>query len=545
MNLLQIQDQLKSLPSDPSTMQSLMAYANGSNPAVPPYLALGELNRRKQLMEKAQMDAASQPPQGSVKDQVAQQAGIMALQQGRQQQTMQNLMRMGGAGPQVTPAGIPQPEAQPQAQMAGGGLLDLMRGKSKRMNSGGIVALAAGGTGEDDEEDDDTEEPSGGVTSREAFDEMMRSRRQADAFVKAMQAQKTPETFLDRRDRLVKERPEEFGVLTQDKDPEVLSRFDELQTARRAELEKQREEAKAQKPGILQLLGQAAMDSRGQQGRSALASILGGYSKLQSGADAKSLEQEQALRAKDLDMQQAKMEVINKLQDLKRARAEGDFEKQRKSEMDIANILKTNNTTLGNLLGKGMTSSGALAGRLGAAETAAAAKIRASASAAQRAAKDTDQTRGIEILKADIREKNPEMSETQVAAEALRQYRLGTPSGVGVTQRTTADAEKALSQFKLINRKQWKAYVESMGGDEAAASKAYVDGYRSNVLPPQLMPQTPGASAKPAAAAPSTTPTQAVPLPKNATKESLKVGTVYQTARGLGKWNGTAFESVE
>ena len=50
MNLIQIQDQLKSLPNDPRTMQALTAYANGANPAVPPYLALGELNRRKQLI---------------------------------------------------------------------------------------------------------------------------------------------------------------------------------------------------------------------------------------------------------------------------------------------------------------------------------------------------------------------------------------------------------------------------------------------------------------------------------------------------------------
>ena len=36
MNLVQIQERLKDMPA-----QALMAYANGMNPDVPPYLALG------------------------------------------------------------------------------------------------------------------------------------------------------------------------------------------------------------------------------------------------------------------------------------------------------------------------------------------------------------------------------------------------------------------------------------------------------------------------------------------------------------------------
>ena len=44
LNLVQIQDKLKDMPT-----QAIMAYANGQNPMVPPYLALGELNRRKEI----------------------------------------------------------------------------------------------------------------------------------------------------------------------------------------------------------------------------------------------------------------------------------------------------------------------------------------------------------------------------------------------------------------------------------------------------------------------------------------------------------------
>ena len=62
MNLVQIQERLKDLPT-----QAVMAYANGQNPQVPPYLALGELNRRKQMEQQA-----AQPPQGTVKDNIEQ-----------------------------------------------------------------------------------------------------------------------------------------------------------------------------------------------------------------------------------------------------------------------------------------------------------------------------------------------------------------------------------------------------------------------------------------------------------------------------------------
>ena len=57
-NLIKIQDELKSLPS-----QAIMAYANGQNPQVPPYLALAELNRRKQVQSTAAQEQGNQ--QGS------------------------------------------------------------------------------------------------------------------------------------------------------------------------------------------------------------------------------------------------------------------------------------------------------------------------------------------------------------------------------------------------------------------------------------------------------------------------------------------------
>lgn len=353
MNLLQIQDQLKSLPNDPRTMQALTAYANGANPAVPPYLALGELNRRKQLIEKAQMQQASQPPQGTVKDQVEQQAGIMALQTGRQQQAMQNAMRMGSAMPQAAPANIPQPEAQAEVQAAGGGLMALLadKAKAKRMNSGGIVALSeAGPVNEAVDEAKRLED-----LQKEADE---RRKREAPEFV---------DPFKEEQE-LMEKHPERFAALKKPIGADALARLEEVQAARRAELAKQREEAAAAKPGILQLLGQAALESRGQQGGSALATILGGYSKLQTGAEADALKQEQGLRMRELELQDVRRQAMDKIEDMQRAKAEGDMNRYQQRKKEFASLLKEHNVSIDNLLGRQLTAAANFAGRTRSAE---------------------------------------------------------------------------------------------------------------------------------------------------------------------------------
>ena len=96
MNLIQIQEHLKDLPT-----QAIMAYANGQNPEVPPYMALGEMNRRKNMEQRA-----AQAPNASVKEKIeselAQQTALPGIGQG---------MNM-----RINPAGMPQamPAAQPQ-----------------------------------------------------------------------------------------------------------------------------------------------------------------------------------------------------------------------------------------------------------------------------------------------------------------------------------------------------------------------------------------------------------------------------------------------
>lgn len=98
MNLIQIQEHLKDLPT-----QAIMAYANGQNPQVPPYMALGEMNRRKNMEQRA-----AQAPDSSVKEklegELAQQVALPGIGQGMN-------MRM-------NPAGMPEPMPAVQPQMA-------------------------------------------------------------------------------------------------------------------------------------------------------------------------------------------------------------------------------------------------------------------------------------------------------------------------------------------------------------------------------------------------------------------------------------------
>jgi len=135
------QAKLDDLPATPEAIKYLMALVNGSNPEIPPYMALGRLEQMKHEMEKE----APQPPQGTVKDKTMQAAGVMALQGGQQQQAAQ---QMAQAAPQSMPVpeSVPQPQMQPEEETQTAADGGLMRARvDPRMFSfapGGIVSFA-------------------------------------------------------------------------------------------------------------------------------------------------------------------------------------------------------------------------------------------------------------------------------------------------------------------------------------------------------------------------------------------------------------------
>lgn len=140
MNLVQINERLKDMP-----MQAVQQYANGSNPSVPPYLALAEIQRRQKMQQQmANAQGAAQGQQPSVKEQIEQKAGLLGLQQAQMQQQQAQMMQ---PRPGPVPAGIPQPEPQPQAQeMAGGGIARIpVRNDLYQFANGGIIAFQSGG----------------------------------------------------------------------------------------------------------------------------------------------------------------------------------------------------------------------------------------------------------------------------------------------------------------------------------------------------------------------------------------------------------------
>lgn len=120
MNLIQIQDRLRGMP-----IQLLQQYANGSNPEVPPYIALSVLKQKEaELQQHANAQGAAQGQMPSVKSQLEQKVGTL-----QQQASMM-------------PQGLAQPAAQPPqapVQAASGGLMSGNAGASMRFAEGGII----------------------------------------------------------------------------------------------------------------------------------------------------------------------------------------------------------------------------------------------------------------------------------------------------------------------------------------------------------------------------------------------------------------------
>jgi len=141
MNLVQINEHLKDVP-----LQALMQYANGQDPMVPAYMATGEMKRREIMQQKqSQAQQAAQGQSPTVKEQVEQQAGLMALQAQQQKQAQQQMMQQAQAQPMPTPPQTPQPvpQGEEQAEFAMGGIARLP--VNYDFASGGIIAFAGEG----------------------------------------------------------------------------------------------------------------------------------------------------------------------------------------------------------------------------------------------------------------------------------------------------------------------------------------------------------------------------------------------------------------
>jgi len=138
------------IPLVKESIPELTKLANGFDPSIPGYLALGRLYQITNLAESAQ---AAKPPQGTIKDKTTQAAGLMALMGGRGQMAAQNsatqTMRQPGPVPQNTPEPEMQAEVNPEEMMgmemgmADGGITSMnIDPRMFNFDGGGIVAFA-------------------------------------------------------------------------------------------------------------------------------------------------------------------------------------------------------------------------------------------------------------------------------------------------------------------------------------------------------------------------------------------------------------------
>jgi len=317
MNLIQIQDRLKDLPT-----QAIMGYANGNNPQVPPYLALGELNRRKQMEQKS-----AKSPQGTVKENIEQQVGLLSLQKLRQGQMAQQSAMQGAQAPTI-PEGSPEPAEQPQEEMAmaAGGLTRLPV-QSMNFGSGGIIAFANGGPSVNPEE----------RVASIPFDPATATRR---ADFEAAPQETTParrflEAQMGNQDR--SNIPEEFAPSKQTPiGQEYLNYLAERQGSFKEDERKFKErEASRAKRDFFQSLIESGEATRGQKG---IGALFGGFGR-SAGKFANEAEERQSafdkLRQERSDTDaKLKYEIDN----LRRAEARGDAKTVYESKVKIAEL---------------------------------------------------------------------------------------------------------------------------------------------------------------------------------------------------------------
>ena len=141
MNIIQIQDRLKGVPD-----QALVGYVENPTGDVPTYLALGELQRRKDMRERYQADAAPEPTVAEQLVEETQPQGIAGL---------------APEGMDMATEGIGAPPMQPKMtpdMMASSGVGALPAGNvGQNYAGGGIVAFEDGGEVEEVEMNEEGE----------------------------------------------------------------------------------------------------------------------------------------------------------------------------------------------------------------------------------------------------------------------------------------------------------------------------------------------------------------------------------------------------
>lgn len=335
MNLIQIQERLKEFP-----LNAIISYANGSNPEVPPYLALAEIQRRNKVQESSQ---SATPPDSSVKEQIErkameQGANQLMADQARQQQASQQMAQQMAQPSEQVPPNVPQPqEMETVPTYAGGGIASVPVGNMFNFDSGGIVAFADGDYVTDPFGDKPKEEkprtrsvqpkkqePPKGAPRTDYLQESERRIREL-----AIPEMESPQQALARAAKTTPALQQPVGAGYE----AVLQKLAQQDEANQRAFE-EREKA-TEGRSLSQALIEAGEATRGGGG---IGSLLGGFgrSRIASGEAAKERQARQEALRREQSLNMAKLN--SEIENARRAEARGDVEAERKHLENVAKL---------------------------------------------------------------------------------------------------------------------------------------------------------------------------------------------------------------
>ena len=353
MNLIQIQEHLKDLPTP-----AIMAYANGQNPQVPPYMALGEMNRRKAMEQRA-----AQAPDSSVKEklegELAQQIGLPGVGQGMNMRI--NPAGMPPAMPAVQPQMAPQmpkmpiqPAARPMPPqqmsqpgsipagapgMAAGGLAELpVRKDIFNYAPGGIVAFADEGLVPAAVSDEAVSSGGAAPDRSTGIDNLpvaLANKILADRLAGNVNLP-MPVSREQSRKEFAEANPELGAMLNKipgEKLAALAAKLEEQNQAQKSRF--QEGEGRQGLAALSQALIAAGEATRGQKGRGGIGAAFGGFGKSYNAATAAA--EERAAKQQALERAQTieTMKLQSDIEQMKRAFAEGRFEEGMKLKDQI------------------------------------------------------------------------------------------------------------------------------------------------------------------------------------------------------------------
>lgn len=346
MNLIEIQENLKGLPTP-----VIMAYANGRNPQVPPYVALGEMNRRKAMEQRA-----AQAPNSSVKEKLEnelnQQIALPGIGQGMNMRVNPEGMPqpMPAVQPQMAPKMPPmpiQPAARPMpAQqmsqpgsipagapgMAGGGLTELpVRESMFSYAPGGIVAFADEGLVPPPEKGETATEPA----ELDKLPVGLANRILADRLAGKSDIPE-PVSRDKVRDEVLAQKPELAPIINKlpgETLTRLVTKLEEQNLAQRNRF--QESEGRQGLAALSQALIAAGEATRGQRGMGGIGAAFGGFGKTYNAATAAA--EERAARQQALERAQTieTMKLQADIEQMQRAFAEGRVDEAMKLKDQI------------------------------------------------------------------------------------------------------------------------------------------------------------------------------------------------------------------